>query len=150
MSHIKLINATQKEVILSTDINVNYLKPNENKEFKLMFYLKRFTQLITKPTCIAEDSQTSVNIIAANSVGNISHVDIIAKSLSHHDVVVCVRTMNYKQLLQKSIRCRNYKTYNSKSMNKGFSNIDWRPVFNETDINTSLNLFNKTLTETFN
>ena len=41
---LSLINATQKEVILLGDMNVNYLKPNENKEFKSMLYLHGFTQ----------------------------------------------------------------------------------------------------------
>ena len=34
-------------------------------------------------------------------------------------------------------------------MNRDFSNLDWQPVLNETDVNTSLNLFNKILTEIF-
>ena len=45
----------KKEVILLGDMNVNYLKPNENKEFKSMFYLNGFTQLIIKPTRITKD-----------------------------------------------------------------------------------------------
>ena len=32
-------------------------------------------------------------------------------------------------------------------MNSDFSNLDWQPVLNETDVNTSLNLFNKILTK---
>ena len=35
-------------------------------------------------------------------------------------------------------------------MNRDFSNVDLQPVLNETDINTSLNLFNKILTKVFN
>ena len=30
-----------------------------------------------------------------------------------------------------------------------FSNVDWQPILNETDINISLNLFNKILTKIF-
>ena len=119
-------------------MNVIYLKPNESKEFKSMFYLNGFTQLITKPTRITKDSQTLIDIITTNSVENISHIDVIAKSLSDHDMVVCVRKMNYKLFLPKTIRCRYYKTYNSESMNRDFSNVDWPRVLNETDINTSL------------
>ena len=131
-----LINATQKEVIFLGDMNVNYLKSNENKEFKSMFYLNDFTQLITKPTRTTKDSQKLIYIIAANSVGNISHFDVITKSLSDHDMVVFVRKMNYKQFWPKSIRCRDYKTYNSKSMNRDFSIVDWQLVLNETGIKT--------------
>ena len=119
-------------------MNVIYLKPNESKEFKSMFYLNGFTQLITKPTRITKDSQTLIDIITTNSVENISHIDVIDKSLSDHDMVVCVRKMNYKPFLPKTIRCRYYKTYNSESMNGDFSNVDWPRVLNETDINTSL------------
>ena len=31
-----------------------------------------------------------------------------------------------------------------------FSNVDWQPILNETDISISLNLFNKILTKIFN
>ena len=147
---LSLINATQKEVILLGDMNVNYLKPKENKEFKSMLYLHGFTKLITKPTRIIKDTQTLIDIIAKNSVENISHVDVIAKSLSDHDLVVCVRKMNHKRFLSKTIRCRDYKSYDSDSMNRDFSNADWQPILNETTINISLNLLNENLTEIFN
>ena len=51
-----------------------------NKEFKSMFYLNGFTQLITKPTRKTEDSQTLIDIIVTKSAENISHDDVIAKS----------------------------------------------------------------------
>ena len=91
-------------------MNVNYLKPNENKEFKSMLYLHGFTQLITKPTRITKDTQTLIDIIATNSVENISHVDVIAKSLIDLDMVVCVRKMNHKRFLPNTIRYRDYKS----------------------------------------
>ena len=94
-------------------MNVNYLKPNKNKEFKSMFYLNGFTQLITKATRITKDFSTLIDIIATNSVENISHVEVIAKSLNDHDMVVRVRKINYKRFLPKTIRSRYYKTYNS-------------------------------------
>ena len=118
-----------------------------NKEFKSTFYLNGFTQLITKPTRKTEDSQTLIDIIVTKSAENISHVDVIAKSLNDHGMVVCVRKMNYKRFLPKTIRCRDYKTNNSESMNIDF---DWQPVLNETDINTPFNLFDKILTEILN
>ena len=65
-------------------------------------------------------------------------------------MVVCVRKINHKWFLPKAIRCRDYKSYDPDSTNRDFSNVDWQPVLNETNINISLNLFNKTLTEIFN
>ena len=49
-------------------MNVNYLKPNENNEFKSMFYLNGFIQFITKPTHISKGSQILIDIIATNCV----------------------------------------------------------------------------------
>ena len=43
----------------------------ENLEFKSMFNLNGFTQLMTKPTRITKDSQTLIDIIATNSVENV-------------------------------------------------------------------------------
>ena len=54
-------------------MNVNYLKPNENNEFKSMFYLNGFIQFITKPTHITKSSQTLIDIIATNCVEIIAH-----------------------------------------------------------------------------
>ena len=119
-------------------MNVNYLKPNENKEFKSMLYLHGFTQLITKPTRITKDTQTLIDIIATNSVENISHVDVIAKSLSDHDMVDCVRKMNHKRFLPRTTRCRDYKSYDLDSTNRNFSNVNWQPILNETNINIFL------------
>ena len=46
---------------------------------------------------------------------------------------------------------QNNHTHNYlQSMNRDFSNVDWQPVLNETNKNTSLILFNKCLTENFN
>ena len=102
-------------------MNVDYLKPNENKDFKSMFYLNGFSQLITKPTRVTIDYQTLIDIIATNSVENISHIDVSAKSLSDHGMVACVRKLNYKQFLPKSIRFGGYETYNLELMNRDFS-----------------------------
>ena len=60
----------------------------KNRELKSMFYLNGFSLLKTKPTRIIKDSPTLIDIIATNTVENISHADVIGKRLSHHGMVV--------------------------------------------------------------
>ena len=65
-------------------------------------------------------------------------------------MVVCVRKMNHKRFLPKTIRCRDYKSYDPASMNRDFSKVNWLPILNETDVNIALNNFNEILTDIFN
>ena len=56
-----------KEVIILGDFNVNYLKGNENKDFKALFRLYGFTQLIKEATRIFKDTSTLIDIILSNN-----------------------------------------------------------------------------------
>ena len=56
-----------KEVIILGDFNVNYLKGNENKDFKALFRLHGFNQLIKQATRISKDMSTLIDIILSNN-----------------------------------------------------------------------------------
>ena len=76
-----------KEVILLGDLNVDYLKPRDNKDIKALFLQNGFTQIISEPTRVTEESKSLIDVIATTNPGNIARFDVIAKSLSDHDLI---------------------------------------------------------------
>ena len=143
-------------MMLLEDVNVNYLKSNDNVEIKrarpyvtrmssvchsyvlvchpyviriysyvtrMLFYHEPlrngFTQVVTKPTRITMESSTHIDIIATTKPEFIKIVEVIAASLSDHDMVCSVRKINH----QKSpmyVTCRNYKMYNPNVLKNDF------------------------------
>ena len=51
-----LLHAGEKELIITGDFNVNFLKRNDNKEIKSLLTSYGFTQLIKEPTRIDGDT----------------------------------------------------------------------------------------------
>ena len=77
------------EIILLGDVNVNYLFPDDNKEFKCILTLFGLIQMVTKPTRITETSQTLIDIIATNNPSNLDSSDTIPTCISDHEMVGC-------------------------------------------------------------
>ena len=98
-----------------------------------------FKQLIKKCTRITETSSTTIDLILSNVTQNIPVADVIATSLSDHDMVACIRNINHQSYKPKMIKCRDYE--NCKDMN----NIDWQPLYEIPDVNKALNYLNSTL-----
>ena len=53
--------------IATKNVNVNYLKVNEHKDFKDMLMLYGFKQVITEPTHITNDTATLIDLILSNN-----------------------------------------------------------------------------------
>lgn len=117
-------------------------KPKHNKDIKSIIHQNGLTQVIKKPTRITKDSKTLIDIIATNHPGNITTSDVIATSLSDHDLVACVRKLNNKKYPKKTNHCRNYQTYDAEKMRKDFENVNWIPVLTASNVNDALNIFN--------
>ena len=79
-----------KDIICLGDFNVNYLKSKNNKEFKDIFTLYGFTQLIKNATRITELSSTLIDLITPNNPSSIAATIVYATSLSDHDMVGCI------------------------------------------------------------
>ena len=138
-----------KETIIMGDCNVNYAKENDNKEFKTILSLNGFHQLIKKPTRVTRDSSTIIDIIATNK-NNIKTVRVIPSTLSDHEMVACLRKINYKRFPSKTIRCRNFANYDPAALNRDLGNADWEPVYNASNVNQCAAAFNDILETAFN
>ena len=138
-----LLNGTKenKEIIILGDFNVDYLKPNDNKEIKSIFQLFGLKQLIKTATRITNESSTLIDLIATNNPQSISKSNVFATSISDHDMVGCIRKINHFKYTPKVIMCCNYASYNANNMNNDFEAVDWEPVYNTNDVNVALNNF---------
>ena len=54
------------------------------------------------------ESPTLLHLFASNSPGNITFTNVVASSLSDHDMLIAVRKINARKLPPKTIECRNY------------------------------------------
>ena len=69
-------------MILLGDVNVNYLKLNNNVEIKRVLLINGFTQVVTKTTRMKIESSTLIDIIQTTKSEFIKTVEVIAASLS--------------------------------------------------------------------
>jgi hypothetical protein len=70
-----------------------------------------FNQLIKDPTRVTQTSATLLDLIATNGV-NISFIGVTSVSLGDHEMVLCVRKLNWKKLPDMTRIFRNYANYN--------------------------------------
>ena len=84
----------------------------ECKQLKALFWTLYFKQLINEPTRITKDSDTLINLIATNNPQYISDSGVISTSLSDHEMVYCVRKLNWKKAPSQTKMFRSYANYN--------------------------------------
>ena len=139
-----------KEMILLGDVNVNYLIPGDNKDFKTILNLHGLKQIITKPTRITEQTKTLIDIIATNCAEKVSDCEVIPASIGDHEMVGCVRKINSRKFAPKVINCRNYKNYDPETMKNELRKLDWSPVFSSMNVNIAWNIMSNYLVTVFN
>ena len=146
---LALLSDESKEVILLGDLNVNFLKPTENREIKSILHENGFTQLIKEATRVTKDSKTLIDIIATNKPATIAASTVIPCSISDHDLIACVRKLNHQKFSAKTVKCRNYASYDPEIMNHDFERVNWFPVLTAPDVNIALNIFNGIVKDIF-
>lgn len=148
-SLLNVVSNENKETILLGDFNVNYRNCHENTEFKSTFAQNSYKQMIKKPTRTTETSSTLIDLIFTNRPSTLSKVDVIATSLSDHDMVACARKLNSQKYQPRTIKCRNYVNYEPNNLNEDISKIDWQPVYHSTNVSTALEYFNRSVKSVF-
>ena len=89
-----------KEIGLLGDVNVNYVKLNDNVKIKRALLINGFTQVVTKPARITIESSTLINIIAATKPEFCKTVEVT----EHHWVIMIWSAVLYEKLTTKNIR----------------------------------------------
>ncbi|CAH3172957.1 unnamed protein product [Porites lobata] len=95
------------------------------------------TQLIDKSTRSTEESSTLLDLFASNSPGNITFTNVVASSLSGHDMLIAVRKINACKLPTSTIEWRNYAKYNPSAFCDDLRDIPWDDVLKERNVNTA-------------
>ena len=118
------------------DFNVNY-NGKSNNMFKTIVRMSGFKQLIKKCTRIMETS-TIIDLILSNAPYNTLAVDVVAASISDHDMVACIRKVNHQWYYPRLVKCLDYKNYDHNELCADMNNIDWQPLYEMTDVNKAV------------
>ena len=94
-------------VIITGDLNCNFLPKrtmeSDCKQLTALLRQENLTQLINQPTRITQYSKTLLVIIITNSPHNFRECGVLSLSLSDHDMVFCIRKVNW---MKASTWCR--------------------------------------------
>ena len=130
------------------DFNVNY-NSNSNKDLKNAMKANGFKQIVTSSTRITKDSSTIIDLIFVNKPPHYQTVKVIATSLSDHEMVFCLRKINKMRFPDRTIKCRNYRSYEPTHILNDANEIDWSPIYNTNDVNKAVSYLQNTLTVLF-
>jgi len=133
-----------KETIIMGDINVDYLKKN-NEDIKEIFRLHGLRQLIKEPTRITTESSTLIDVLLTNKPDVISSSNVISSSLSDHKMIECVRKINHIKTSPPIINCRNYSKYDISEVSRSLNSKNWSPLYNMTNVNAACSFLNSIL-----
>ena len=93
LSKIKDISEN-KEIIITGDINCNYLNNDHEKAFKNLLSLNGFIQTIKQPTRTTSHSETLIDVLLSTRPELLSHNEVIPCTISDHDAICCTRKIN--------------------------------------------------------
>ena len=92
--------------------------------------MHHFTQLIKKPTRITQESSTLMDLIASNNPQNMSRFGVISSGLIDHDMINCVRKLNWRKAPAQVKTFRNYANYNLVEFCEDLKHADWNMQVN--------------------
>ncbi|XP_057308170.1 uncharacterized protein LOC130646052 [Hydractinia symbiolongicarpus] len=131
------------------DFNVDYNVTNVNKDFKSTINVHGFKQLINKPTRMSSTSSTTIDLFFTNCPDNVHCNDVFPTWLSDHDMVGGIRRKHNIKHPMRTLKCCNYTNYVPKNLFNDVSEIDWRPVYDASDVNFAVTYFNSKLSDSF-
>ena len=115
---------------LNCDLLAKRSIPTECKHLKSLFRFLNFSQLITKLTGIAQTSKTLLDLIAMTCPQNISGSGVISSNLSDHEMVFCVRKLNWMTAPAQTKVFRNYANYDPMKFCQELRGVDWNAPIN--------------------
>ena len=127
--------AENKETIIVSDINCNYLDNESAKPIKEMISLFGFKQCIKGATRITENTESLIDVILSTNVNALTSIGTIPTYFSDHHGIGCVRKLNNNKLPSETIECRNYSNYNPESLRNDLCNENWNKVYSEQNPN---------------
>ena len=96
-----------------------------------------FQQIIENPTRIDGDSKSLIDIIATNNNESIRETSVIPSGIADHDMIGCVRKVNFFKFETRKITCRDYRNYDPTKLKTFLLEQDWNPLFHCKDVNNA-------------
>ena len=126
---LSAVNCENKKVILSGDLNCNYLIANDHKEIKDTIKINGLKQIIDKPTPISKDSRTIIDIIASSDDSKIADKIVFPSCLSDHELVGVIRKMLIKRFTPRKVFVRDYSKFNVDDFKNDLRYAPWANMF---------------------
>ena len=124
--------ADGKEILLFGDFNCCFMSAHRNnsecKQLISLFKSLNLKQLINSPTRISKDSKSLIDLIAVNYPQNICDSGVVSTNLSDHELVYCVRKLNWRKAPAQIKTFRNYANYNPSDFRRDHEGVTWNSV----------------------
>ena len=146
---LKKVCESSLETILLGDVNVNYLVSGDGRGFKSIVSSNGLKQIIRKATRICDTTETLIDIIATNNISTIVNHGVISTGIGDHEMVGCVRKINWVKFKPRLIKCHDYRKYNPKEMSEDLRKQNWYPVLNSRNVNNAWNTMKNIMLEIF-
>ena len=126
---LSAVNCENKKVILSGDLNCNYLIANDHKEIKDTIKINGLKQIIDKPTRTSKDLRTIIDIIASSDHSKIADKIVFPSCLSDHELVGVIRKMLIKRFTPRKVFVRDYSKFNVDDFKNDLRYAPWANMF---------------------
>ena len=128
---LSVVNCENKEVILSGDLNCNYLT-NDHKEITDTIKINGIKQIIAIP-----DSRTIIDIIALSDNSKIADKVVFPSCLSDHKLGGVKRKMHIKCFIPRKVFVRDYSKFNVDDFQNYLRNAPWANMFMQNNMNSA-------------
>lgn len=147
---LKYVNSENKECIIISDINCNYLDKKSHRSLKDLIQLQGLQQIIKEATRVNTQSQTLIDVILTNASNNLCHAAVIPSSPSDHDVIGCIRKIHNIKIQGTTIKCRDYSDYCQPNVDAELSSANWDAIYEIKNVNTTWNIMKSSLVDIIN
>ncbi|CAB4024977.1 Hypothetical predicted protein [Paramuricea clavata] len=140
----------EKEVIIMSDINIDFLKPNSiPKQWVDIIESYNLTQLIKVPTRVTNSSKTCIDHIYFTNPEHVRATKVATISISDHFPVCYSRSRNSVTRIHKhsSIKYRSYKNFNQSAFLEDLTLVPWNVFESFDDPNDALDCWEKLFLE---
>ena len=122
-------SAEGKEMLLFGDLNCCFMSSHFNdsdcKQLKSLLRSLNIKQLIDQPTRITKNSKSLIDLVAVNFPQNVCESGLVSGHLSDHELVYCVRKLNWKRAPFQVKTFRNYAHFNVDTFHKDLKCVNW-------------------------
>lgn len=135
------VTESGKEWVIGGDFNVDFLtKAPHNRKLRIVGnFAKRnaLTQLISKPTRIAQTTSTLLDHIYSNTPDNVCQSGVLSYGLSDHDITYLVLKRNLPNKKKTTFSFRSMKNFDRVRLDELLKNADWEKFYASDDPNTT-------------